>query len=132
MPLIFAFQGVWIVTVSTAPGSSGLSSDPWLVATAAWLLSNHVSEIESRAIGAVDVFLTLIVVVTMSPLRLVTGCRKSTSAWPLIGGSTFLPARIGFISGAFCASRDAPATLTPTSAAITAMRVRIMGILRLR
>src|SRR5215831_2809263 len=95
-------------------------------------LSNQVSAIVRRAIGPADVFLTLIVVVTTSPLRLVTGCMKSTSAWPLIGGSTLRLARIdlnsGALGGGFCASRFEPATVTAASAAMIAKRARFMGI----
>src|SRR5262245_12609698 len=92
-------------------------------------LSNQVSAIVRRAIGAGDVFLTLIVVVTTSPLRLVTGCKKSTSACPLIGGSTLRLASIDLNSGALgvCASRGVPATVAAASAATIAKRARFIN-----
>src|SRR5215831_2387913 len=92
-------------------------------------LSNQVSAIVRRAIGPADVFLTLIVVVTTSPLRLVTGCMKSTSACPLSGGSTLRLARIDLNSGALgvCASRDVPATVAAASAATIAKRARFIN-----
>ena len=61
LPFIFALHGVSIVTVSTAPGGSSLVEHA-LAAARRWRLplSYQVSAIVSRAIGAVDMFFTLI------------------------------------------------------------------------
>src|SRR5712691_5606884 len=91
-----------------------------------WLfLSNQVSSIAKRAIGAFDMFFTAIVVMTRSLSRLVVALVKSTSAAPLMGGVNFLPARTDVIGGAWgcvCAKERPPTRLVPTSAAAKAER----------
>jgi hypothetical protein len=79
-PFILAVHGVWMTTVSTAPGPRGLSSVPSPAATMFCFVSNQVSAIFNRASGADAMFLTLIVVTTVSPFLLLTGWMNSTSA----------------------------------------------------
>src|SRR5205823_5173168 len=59
----------------------------------------QVSSIVSRGIGAFEMFFTVNTVTTMSFSRFGAFLTNSTSAWPLIGGVNFLPARIDVIGG---------------------------------
>src|SRR5260370_2411366 len=86
--------------------------------------------------GAVEMFFTVILVTTMFFSRLVTGLVNSTSAWPLIGGVSFLPARTDCIGGAwavvwaFSAVATALTKLAPTSVAAKTERARTIGTSR--
>jgi hypothetical protein len=92
--------GVRTSSVCTSPGCSR----PFTVASPPgsmfWLLSYHVSETLRRGIGAFIVFFTVIFVMSVLPSRRVGDFTYSISAWPLTGGTNFLPARIDCIGGA--------------------------------